>query len=146
MDVAQEHFGGAAPREVFRAGAGIAAIKSQGAHHGDREVLIEVAANAMFQNVLRTCHRIGGNGKSGCQRFEDDEPESVCAAGKDENIRRGVMVREIFSQPEELRAHGLGVPQVTEVAHELVARGVAVDRIPVTVEEGVEEAWKILNF
>jgi energy-coupling factor transport system ATP-binding protein len=54
--------------------------------------------------------------------------------------------RDIFSQPEELRAHGLGVPQVTEVAHELIARGVAVDRIPVTVEEGVEEAWKILNF
>jgi len=53
--------------------------------------------------------------------------------------------REIFSQPEKLREHGLGVPQVTEVAHELVARGVAVDRIPVTVEEGVEEAWKILN-
>jgi len=54
--------------------------------------------------------------------------------------------REIFSQPEKLREHGLGVPQVTEVAHELVARGVTVDRIPVTVEEGVEEAWKILNF
>lgn len=54
--------------------------------------------------------------------------------------------REIFSQPDELRAYGLGVPQVTEVAHELIARGVAVDRIPVTVEEGVEEAWKILNF
>jgi energy-coupling factor transport system ATP-binding protein len=53
--------------------------------------------------------------------------------------------REIFSQPEKLRDHGLGVPQVTEVAHALIERGMAVERIPVTVEEGVEEVWKILN-
>jgi energy-coupling factor transport system ATP-binding protein len=53
--------------------------------------------------------------------------------------------REIFSQPEKLRQHGLGVPQVTEVAHALSARDIAVERIPVTVEEGVEEVWKILN-
>ncbi len=53
--------------------------------------------------------------------------------------------REIFSQPEELRRHGLGVPQVAEVAHELVARGIEMDYIPVTVDEGVEELWKILN-
>jgi len=53
--------------------------------------------------------------------------------------------REVFSQPERLREHGLGVPQVTEVAHELIGRGVPVERIPVTVEEGEEEIWKILN-
>ncbi len=53
--------------------------------------------------------------------------------------------REIFSQPEELRKHGLGVPQVTEVCHELIARGLPVERIAVTVDEGVEEVWKILN-
>jgi len=53
--------------------------------------------------------------------------------------------REIFSRPEELRQHGLGVPQVAEVAHELVARGITVDRIPVTVEEGLEDLWKISN-
>ncbi len=53
--------------------------------------------------------------------------------------------REVFSQPEKLREHGLGVPQVTEIAHELIARGITVEQIPVTVEEGVEEVWKILN-
>jgi energy-coupling factor transport system ATP-binding protein len=53
--------------------------------------------------------------------------------------------REIFSQPEKLRDHGLGVPQVTEVAHALIGRGMTVERIPVTVEEGVGEVWKILN-
>jgi energy-coupling factor transport system ATP-binding protein len=53
--------------------------------------------------------------------------------------------REIFSRPEKLRDHGLGVPQVTEVAHALIERGMTVERIPVTVEEGVEEVWKILN-
>jgi energy-coupling factor transport system ATP-binding protein len=53
--------------------------------------------------------------------------------------------REVFSQPELMRQHGLGVPQVTEVMHELVARGLPVETIAVTVDEGVEEAWKILN-
>jgi len=53
--------------------------------------------------------------------------------------------RKVFSQPEKLRQHGLGVPQVTEVAHTLIARGIAVEQIPVKVEEGVEEIWKILN-
>jgi energy-coupling factor transport system ATP-binding protein len=53
--------------------------------------------------------------------------------------------REVFSQPDKLREHGLGVPQVTEVMHRLIARGLAVDTIAVTVNEGVEEAWKILN-
>ena len=53
--------------------------------------------------------------------------------------------REVFSQPEKLHKHGLGVPQVTEIAHELVARGLKVEHIPVTVEEGVKEVWKILS-
>jgi len=53
--------------------------------------------------------------------------------------------REVFSQPEKLRQHGLGVPQITEVAHTLIARGIAVEQIPVKVEEGVEGIWKILN-
>ena len=53
--------------------------------------------------------------------------------------------REIFSQPEKLREYGLGVPQVTEVIHALIDRGIRVERIPVTVEDGVEEVWKILN-
>ncbi len=53
--------------------------------------------------------------------------------------------REIFAQPDQLRRHGLGVPQVTEVAHELMARGISLESIPLTVAEGVEEVWKILS-
>ncbi len=53
--------------------------------------------------------------------------------------------REVFSQPEELFQHGLNVPQVTQVAHDLRARGIGVERVPVTVDEGVEEIWKILS-
>jgi energy-coupling factor transport system ATP-binding protein len=53
--------------------------------------------------------------------------------------------REIFSQPEELLGHGLNVPQVTQVAHALRTRGIGLNLIPVTVEEGVEELWKISN-
>ncbi len=53
--------------------------------------------------------------------------------------------REVFSQPDKLREHGLGVPQITEVAHTLIGRGITVEQIPVTVKEGVEQVWKILN-
>jgi energy-coupling factor transport system ATP-binding protein len=53
--------------------------------------------------------------------------------------------REVFSQPQKLGQHGLGVPQVTEVVHELIARGVKVKQIPVTVEEGIAEVWRILS-
>jgi energy-coupling factor transport system ATP-binding protein len=51
--------------------------------------------------------------------------------------------REVYSQPEELLSHGLNVPQVTQVAQKLRTRGVRLHRVPVTVEEGVEEIWKI---
>jgi energy-coupling factor transport system ATP-binding protein len=54
-------------------------------------------------------------------------------------------VREVFAQPEALRRHGLGTPLVTEVAHELRRRGVAVEGVPLTVAEGVEAIWKTLN-
>ncbi|MGD2147065.1 MAG: ATP-binding cassette domain-containing protein [Anaerolineae bacterium] len=53
--------------------------------------------------------------------------------------------REVFSQPEELIDHGLNVPHVTQVAHGLQTRGIGLGRIPVTVEEGVEDLWKISN-
>jgi energy-coupling factor transport system ATP-binding protein len=60
-------------------------------------------------------------------------------------------VREVFAQPEALRRHGLAAPLVTEVAHELRRRGVAVEgappavAVPLTVAEGVEAIWKTLN-
>ncbi|MDY7041124.1 MAG: energy-coupling factor transporter ATPase [Chloroflexota bacterium] len=53
--------------------------------------------------------------------------------------------REIFSQPEKLAEYGLGVPQITEVMHELTARGMKTDTTVLTVPEAEEEIWKILN-
>ena len=53
--------------------------------------------------------------------------------------------REIFNRPEELRQYGLGVPQVTTVAHRLRERGLPISRIPLTVAEAEEDIWKILN-
>jgi energy-coupling factor transport system ATP-binding protein len=54
-------------------------------------------------------------------------------------------VREVFAQPEVLRRHGLGVPQVTEVAHQLRGRGTLIKGVPLTVAEGVEAIWKTLS-
>lgn len=53
--------------------------------------------------------------------------------------------REIFDRPDELLKYGLGVPQVTTVAHRLRERGLDVPRIPLTVTEAEEDIWKILN-
>ncbi len=53
--------------------------------------------------------------------------------------------REIFSQPEKLVQHGLGIPQVTEIVHELAHRGKVPPTTVLTVQEGKEVIWKILN-
>ncbi len=53
--------------------------------------------------------------------------------------------REIFARREELRRYGLGVPQVTEVMHELRSRGQPVDVGTLNVEEAEQEIWRILN-
>ncbi|MBI4758236.1 MAG: energy-coupling factor transporter ATPase [Chloroflexi bacterium] len=53
--------------------------------------------------------------------------------------------REIFARREELRRYGLGVPQVTEVMHELRSRGQSVDVGTLNVEEAEQEIWRILN-
>lgn len=53
--------------------------------------------------------------------------------------------REIFSQPERLIQHGLGIPQVTEIVHELARRGKVPPTTALTVQEGKEVIWKILN-
>ncbi len=54
-------------------------------------------------------------------------------------------VRQVFAQPERLREYGMNVPPVTEMAHQLQARGMAAPEVPLTVAEGVEMVWKILN-
>jgi hypothetical protein len=53
--------------------------------------------------------------------------------------------REVFGHAAELRRHGLDVPQVAAVIHELEQRGLAVGRVPLTVAEGSQEIWKILS-
>jgi energy-coupling factor transport system ATP-binding protein len=57
----------------------------------------------------------------------------------------GGTAREIFDRPDELRKYGLGVPQVTTVAHRLRERGLSIPRTPLTVAEAEEDIWKILN-
>jgi energy-coupling factor transport system ATP-binding protein len=49
--------------------------------------------------------------------------------------------RAVFGQVEGLRELGLGIPQVTEVAHELRARGVDVRPDIITVDEAAEALW-----
>jgi energy-coupling factor transport system ATP-binding protein len=53
--------------------------------------------------------------------------------------------REVFARRDELRRYGLDVPQVTQVAHELEARGIKLEHLPLTVAEGVDEVWRILS-
>jgi ABC-type uncharacterized transport system ATPase subunit len=62
----------------------------------------------------------------------------VLAGGK--TVFQGA-TREVFTQVERLRELGLGIPQVTEVAYELRARGVSVRPDIVTVREAAEALW-----
>lgn len=53
--------------------------------------------------------------------------------------------REIFDRPDDLRQYGLGVPQVTTIAHQLREHSLPITRTPLTVAEAAEDIWKILN-
>jgi len=53
--------------------------------------------------------------------------------------------RQVFGQPEQLSRHGLGVPQVSALAHRLSQRGLTVPRTPLTVAEAAEELWRVLS-
>lgn len=52
---------------------------------------------------------------------------------------------EVFRQAEHLQELGLGVPQVTELMHELKSRGLAVNTDIFTVEEAEEEIVRVLG-
>ncbi|MHB1006892.1 MAG: energy-coupling factor transporter ATPase [Chloroflexota bacterium] len=52
---------------------------------------------------------------------------------------------EVFSQPENLFAAGLGAPQITQVMHQLRQRGLPVDAQCVSVARAEAEIWKILS-
>ena len=51
--------------------------------------------------------------------------------------------KQVFSQVEELKAHGLDVPQVTELAYELQQEGLPLPDGILTVEEFVQEMQRI---
>lgn len=51
---------------------------------------------------------------------------------------------EVFSQVELLKKHRLDVPQATELCHKLRARGVSLDRLPLTEEDCVAMLREVL--
>jgi energy-coupling factor transport system ATP-binding protein len=53
--------------------------------------------------------------------------------------------REVFSQPQILKQIGLGIPQITELMHELRSRGMNVRTDLLTVEESKQEILKLLR-
>jgi len=54
--------------------------------------------------------------------------------------------KEVFSQVDRLREMGLGVPQVTEVMHELRSRGLPVQTDVLTLEEAEAELLRVLEL
>lgn len=52
---------------------------------------------------------------------------------------------EVFSHVEELKAAGLGVPQVTELFYTLAAQGITDGKTVVDDEEGAELLFKLIN-
>ena len=53
---------------------------------------------------------------------------------------------EVFRQAETLKRLGLGLPQVTELMHELKAKGLAVNTDILTVEAAEEEIAKVMGW
>jgi energy-coupling factor transport system ATP-binding protein len=62
----------------------------------------------------------------------------VLAGGK--TVLQGE-TRSVFTEVDQLRELGLGIPQVTEAAHELRARGVDVRPDIISVDEAAEALW-----
>ena len=53
--------------------------------------------------------------------------------------------KQVFSQVEELKAHGLDVPQVTELAYELQQEGIPLPDGILTVEEFVQQMQRLVQ-
>ena len=54
--------------------------------------------------------------------------------------------REVFTQVELLKEMGLGVPQVTELMHELKGKGLPVQTNILTLEEAEAELVRVLEL
>jgi energy-coupling factor transport system ATP-binding protein len=52
---------------------------------------------------------------------------------------------EVFREADTLRELGLGLPQVTELMHELKAKGLAVNTDILTVEAAEEEIARVMG-
>ena len=57
----------------------------------------------------------------------------------------GGTTREVFSRPEALAGYGLGIPQATEIVHELARLGMMPPTTVLNVREASEAIWKILS-
>lgn len=53
---------------------------------------------------------------------------------------------EVFGQAARLREMGLGVPQITELMHELKNRGLAVNTDIFTVDQAEEEIIRVMGW
>lgn len=49
--------------------------------------------------------------------------------------------RDVFSKVDQMKALGLTVPQVTEVAYELSKKGVKFEKLPLSIDEMLESIW-----
>ncbi len=74
---------------------------------------------------------------------EATEADRVIVMQEGEIVMEG-KPREIFSQVEKLKALGLDVPQMTELASELIAEGITLDKNILTVEEMVDELCRLM--
>ena len=53
--------------------------------------------------------------------------------------------KEVFKYVDELKAMGLGVPQVTELMYELSKSGISIPETMISEEEGAKLALALIN-
>jgi len=71
---------------------------AQGAAGGRREVLVQAPDRRPVDHVERPRHREGGDWQAAGQRLEEDQAEGVGAAGKDEDVGRGDVARQVVAR------------------------------------------------
>ena len=100
-------------------------------------------------DVLRTVHEL--NRKKGVTILlithymeEAADADRIYVMDKGSIVMQGTP-RQIFSRPEELKSHRLGVPQITLLAHNLRRKGLDIPEGILTRQELLQELKKYVN-
>src|SRR5262245_44435953 len=112
----EEHFRGPGPGEIEGIGAAARPRNRQRPGDGLSEIVIERAAHPFDNHIDRPLHGIGSNRNAAGHRLEHDQPESVDAARKDEDVRAGNVARQVSAEAVTEEPHrGIALAELVAI-------------------------------